>query len=344
MCDPKLKWEVKEMTNRKRLRCEKPYRYVFDAKAPGKLKVKLGEEFEIETEDAGSGVLKKPKDSTKIWTTDDFKYAPILLNPINGPVYIEGIERGDVVLVHILDIIPADHGWTAKLEGFGPLAYDSRFPKIHGRNFVRPIKHLPGPSGTTSDGKAQFPRDDPSKAAIEWNLAPFFGTIGLAPDHETISSLTGPYVANKGAYGGNWDARDLKKGCKLWIQSYHEGGLLFVGDLHASQGDGEWGGVANESPGLGVFKCEVLKNTRIPYARIEKEDTIIQLNNGRPLDRILHEATVWLMQWLINDYDFDERECYDFLATCPDFRYNVYQTVPPDHYTIGVEIAKRYLI
>ncbi len=49
------------------------------------------------------------------------------------------------------------------------------------------------------------------------------------------------------------------------------------------------------------------------------------------------------MQWLIKDYGFDERECYDFLAVCPDFRYNIYQTVPHDHYTVGAEIPKRYL-
>ena len=332
------------MSKRKRVPREKPYNYVFDAKLPPKLEVKLGEEFEIETDDAASGTIKKPEDSTKLWKTDDFKHTPILLNPINGPVYIEGVEKGDVVVVEIIDIIPADHGWTAKLEGFGQLAYDSRFPKIHERNLVRSIKHSPGPSGTTSDGKAQFPRDDPSKSPIEWNLAPFFGTIALCPDHELISSLTGPYVANKGGYGGNWDARDVKKGSKIWVSSYNEGGLFFAGDLHASQGDGEWGGVANESPGLGVFKCEVLKDTEIPYARIEKEDSIIQLNNGRPLERVLDEATIWLMQWLINDYGFDEQECYDFIATCPDFRYNVYQTVPPDHYTVGAEIPKRYLL
>jgi acetamidase/formamidase len=331
------------MSSRKKIFRERPYNYVFDAKIPPKLSVKFGEEFEVETEDAASGTLKKAEDSTKIWKTDDFTYSPVLLNPINGPIYIEGVERGDVVLIHILDVIPGDHGWTAKLAGFGHLAHDSRFPKIHGKNLVRSIKLSHGPSGTTSDGKAQFPRDDPTKPPIEWDLAPFFGTIALAPDHEVISSLTGPYIANKGSYGGNWDSRDVKKGSTVWLQAYHEGGLFFVGDLHASQGDGEWGGVANESPGLGAFKCTVLKDTRIPYPRIDKEDSIIQLNNGRPLERVLDEASIWMMHWLIEDYGFDERECYDFLATCPDFRYNIYQTVPPDHYTVGAEISKKYL-
>ena len=330
------------MNDRKRVACEKPYNYVFDAKIEPKLKVKLGEEFEVETEDAVSGIFKKPEDITKIEQSDAEKYVPVLHNPVNGPVYVEGVQRGDVVLLDILDVVPADQGWTAKFEGFGQLAYDSRFPKVHG-NSLRFIEHLPGPSGTTSDGKARFPRDDQSKPPIEWELAPYFGTIALAPDHESISSLTGPYVANKGAYGGNWDSRDVRKGSRLWLQSYHEGGLLFVGDLHGSQGDGEWGGVADETSGLGMFRCEVLKATKIPYARIEKADSIIQLNCGRPLERVLDEATIWLMQWLINDYGFQENECYDFIATCPDFRYHVYQTVPPDHYTVGAEIPKRYL-
>ena len=329
--------------DRKKAAIEKPYNYIFDAKMPPKLKVKLGEEFVVETDDAAAGILKQSEDSTKIWKTKEFEYTPILLNPVTGPIYIEGVERGDVVLIHILDVRPADHGWTAKIEGLGQLTYDARFPKVSQKSLVRAIKHHPGPSGTFSDGTAEFPRDDPSKPPIKWNLAPFFGTIALAPDHENISSLIGPYVAIKGGFGGNWDARDVKKGSCIWLQSFHEGGLLFAGDLHASQGDGEWGGIANESPGMGIFRCDIIKNKRIPYARIEKKNSIIQLNNGRPVERVLDEATIWLMQWLMEDYGFEEAECYDFLATCPDFKYNVYQSVPPDAYTVGAEISKKYL-
>jgi len=333
---------MEKMVKRQRVTSVKPYNYVFDQKIPPKIRVKLGEEFEVETEDAISGHLRKPEDYAKIGKTLEFTRMPSETNPINGPVYIEGVEPRDVLLVDILDIVPAEFGWTCVVPDFGPLKYDARWPKCHGPS-VRFIKHLPGPSGTTSDGKAQFPRDDPSKPPFEWNLAPFFGTIGVAPDREAISSITGPYVAVKGAWGGNWDARDVKKDTKLWLQAYHKGGLFFVGDLHASQGDGEWTGVANESPGLGVFKCEVLKNTRISYPRIEKKDSIVQLNSGRSLDRALEEATTWLMEWLVKDYGFDQLECYNFLSSCPDFRYNIYQMISPDHYTVGVEIPKKYL-
>ncbi len=330
------------MSARKRLSLEKPYNYFFNAKEPPKLRVQIGEEFEIETEDASSGSTKMPEDAEKIGKGDMWNHRPPLANPISGPVYIEGVERGDVVIVEILDIIPAEYGFTSKIEGFGQLTHDARFPKCHGSS-VRPIRHLPGPSGTTSDGKAQMQRDDPSKPPFEWDLEPFFGTIGLSPEFEVISSLLGPYTASKGGNGGNWDARDIKKGSKIWLQALCPGGLFMVGDMHGSQGDGEWGGVADETAGLGVFKCEVLKNKTISYARIEKRNSIIQMNSGRPLERALDEATIWLMQWLIHDYDFDERECYDFLAVCPDFRYNIYQSVPQDCYTVGAEISKRYL-
>jgi len=329
------------MVKRQRVPLKKPYNFVFDSKIPPKMTVKLGEEFEVETEDALGGHLRKGDDYVKIETMPEFTRRPVELNPISGPVYIQGVEPGDVVFVDILDIIPADFGFTPIVPGFGPLKYDSRWPKCQGPT-VRFIKHLPGSSGTTSDGKARFPRDNPSKPPLEWNLAPFFGTVGVAPDREAISSLTGPYVSSKGAWGGNLDARDIKKGARLWLQAYHKGGLLFVGDCHASQGDGEFG-FANETPGLGVFKCEVSKNMRIPYVRVDKEDSIIQLNSGRPLDMILGEATLWLMEWLVNDYGFDQQECFNFISTCPDFRYNVYQIFSPDHYTVGAEIPKKYL-
>lgn len=328
--------------NRQRLFRKKPYNYLFNATTPVKLRVELGEVFEVETDDASSGTYSKPEDVTKIVEGSALNFTPAKKNPINGPVYINGVERGDIVIVNILDVIPEDKAWVAKIPNFGHIAYDIRWKAAHGP-FIRQIRIEEGPSGTNSDGKAYFPRDNDSKPPIEWDILPFFGTIGLSPDHEAISSLTGPYVANKGCYGGNWDARDIKKGAKIYLQSYHEGGLFYVGDLHVSQGDGEWGGVACEAPGLGIFKCEVIKNKKIPYARIENEKSIIQLNNGRPVERVLDEATIWLMDWLCEDYGFEKLECVDLIATCPNLKYNVYQTVPPDHYTVGVEIHKRYL-
>ena len=266
---------------RKKLSLERPYNLFLDSKIPPRLRVAPGEEFEIETEDGLSGTLKVPEDAKKFGQEDMWHHTPPLINPVNGPVYIEGVERGDVVKVEILDIVPAESGWNFKVDGFGQLTYDARFPKCHG-SYVRPIKHLSGPSGTTSDGIGQMPRDDPSKPPFEWKLAPFFGTIALCPEHEVISTLTGPYVAGKGGNGGNWDARDVKAGSVIWLQASCPGGLLLVGDMHGSQGDGEWGGIADETSGLGVFKCEVIKDSPIPYARIEKPDAIIQMNSGRP--------------------------------------------------------------
>jgi len=321
---------------------DSPYQFVFDWKVAPKLRVELGEEFEVESQDAFAGKFKKPEDARELGQTSEFQYHPAKLNPITGPVYIESVERGDVLIVEIVDIIPSEEGRVAKIPGVGQLAHDCRWIEAQGPS-IRPIKNLVGPSGTTSDGKAQFPRDDRSKPPIEWDLQPFYGTIGLAPDREVISSVTGPYVQSKGAFGGNWDIRDVKRGSKIWLPVFHRGGLLWLGDLHGSQGDGEWCGVAHEVAGVGVLKCEVIRNQTIPYARIETEDSLIQLNSGRPVERVLDEATIWLMGWLRNDYGLEKLECVDLLATCPGFKYNIYQSVPPDHYTVGAEMLKKYL-
>jgi len=331
------------MSYRKRLSYkESAYQFAFDPRETPKLKVKPGEEFEVETQDSFLGKFKNAEDAGKLGRSSEFRYHPAKLNPITGPIYIEGVKRGDVVIVEILDIIPGKEGCVAKIPGVGQLAHDSRWIEAQGPS-IRPIKNLVGPSGTTSDGKAQFPRDDRSQPPIEWDLQPFYGTIGLAPDREVISSVTGPYVKSKGGFGGNWDVRDVKKGSRIWLPAFHEGGLLWLGDLHGSQGDGEWCGVAHEVSGLGILKCEVIHDLTIPYARIEKEDSLIQLNNGRPLERVLDEATIWLMEWLCNDYGLEKLECADLLAACPGFKYNIYQSVPPDHYTVGAEILKKYL-
>jgi len=304
-----------------------------------KIRVKLREEFAVETEDCFNGELKKMNDLPVSSQLSFLARFPPLMNPLGGPIYVEGVEPGDILVVDIVDItldMERGQGVTAVVPGFGPLKDSATWQECRGPS-AHFIKHVPGSSGTLSDGKAVF------SSRLSWDLRPFFGTIGVAPDHESVSSLTGPYVSAKGGWGGNWDSRDVCKGSKIYLQAYNPGALFFVGDLHASQGDGELCGVADETSGEGIFSCDVIKKRAIPYARIEKKDSIIQLNNGRPLERIIEEAFVWMMGWLVTDFKFGKLESHEFLSVCPDVRINVYQMVPPDHYTVGIEVPKKYL-
>jgi amidase len=308
--------------------------YAFDRNSPPKIIVEPRERFIIETEDALSGRIKSDLDLPVDSLIGDLsEKTPALSNPIGGPVSVRGAERGDVLVVHIDDIIVDGLGWTAILPGKGPFRDSARWPLCRGP-YVRIIRHMPGLSGTTSDGKAMF---DPHTT---WNLEPFIGTIGVAPEREIESSAVG-----QGPWGGNLDCRDICKNSKIFLPVYNTGGLLFIGDVHGSQADSELSGVADETKASVTLSCEVLKNKKIPYVRIEKSDSIIQLNNDKPLEDALMQAFIWMMEWLTREYDFDEREAYMHMSANPDVRINVYQMVSSGklRYTVGVQFPKAHL-
>lgn len=300
---------------------------------PPALRVAQGESFVLETEDSSAGFVKSEKDlPTPENLRPSSEFDPPKRNPLSGPVYIEGVERGDLLVVNIEKIVPAEQGATW-IYGSGIFKDSKKWPEL-GEASVHIIRHKPGPSGTTRDGKAFY------NDRIVWQMRPFIGTIGVAPDFEVESSLTG-----QGKWGGNWDCRDMKEGTKLYLNCYHEGGLLYVGDVHGTQGDGEWTGVANETEAEVTLSCTAIKQKTIPYPRLEKEESIVSLYAARPLEDAVQTAIINLMDWLVTEYGMEPRDVYFQLSVNPDFRINVYQMVKAYRlqYTVGAEFPKKYL-
>jgi amidase len=319
----------------KRVSREAPLSYTFDGAKNPVLMVGLDEEFVIETQDNTGGRIRSEKD---LPTPATFGAAvdsdPRKLNPVCGPILVDGVGRGDLLAVSIRRIVPAETGVTFIHEGFGPFAESRRWPEL-GQNFTKVIKHLPGPSGTTADGTAVFGR------SLTWPLAPFIGTIGVAPDFELHSSLAGQLPC-----AGNWDCRDMKAGSTLYVNCYHEGGLLYVGDVHAGQGDTEWSGTADEVTAEVTLSCRVIKGKKIPYARIEKPDSIVQLFADKPMEEAVHNAIIHLMGWMVEEYGMKPIDVYLMLTVNPSFRVNIYQMIrdPLFKYVVGAEFPKKYLV
>ena len=313
---------------------EQAMEYEFDHQHPPKLRVKQGESFVVDTEDAGSGLIRSPDIAPRLHELPPWKFEPPKANPIGGPVYVEGAEKGDLLEVSIEQIVVDEQGFTAFRPGFGPLGDSSRWQSVRGP-YVHIIKHLPGPSGTTRDGKGVF------SDKITWDLQPFIGTIGVAPEREVETSLVG-----QGPWGGNLDVRDMKVGTKCYLNCYHPGGLLYVGDVHGSQGDTEFYGTADETRAELTLSCKVIKNKRIPFVRLEKAESIVSLYSFRPLENAVESAIVNLMDWMVSEYGVSEREAYMHTCINPDFRVHVYQMVCLGRlqYTVGAEIPKKYLV
>ncbi|MEM3079623.1 MAG: acetamidase/formamidase family protein [Thermoproteota archaeon] len=163
----------------KRIKREKAVQYAFTNSVKPILKVKKGEEFIVETWDAIGNRIKTREDLPVPEVLGELTDStPMKANFLAGPIFVEGAEKGDVLAVDILDVVPADHGVNFILPGFGPLADSLKYRECVGP-FTHIIKHTKGPSGTTSDGEALL------ETGETWRLMPFIGTIGVAPEWET---------------------------------------------------------------------------------------------------------------------------------------------------------------
>jgi amidase len=261
------------------------------------------------------------------------KYDPPKFNPVSGPIYINGARKGDLLEVSIEKIIPAEIGYSAIDPDAGPLCHNKKWPEF-GDAYIKILKNIPGPSGSTRDGKAIY------NECISWDLEPMIGTIGVATEYEIHGTLNGQTPCC-----GNWDCKDIKEGSKLYLNCFHDGALLFLGDVHASQGDTEWTCFANEVKAEVSLSCKVIKNKKIPYARIEREESIIQLFADKPLEEAVHRAITSLMSWMVEEYGVGAKDAYIMISCSPEFKVKVYQMVkgPNLPYVVGAEISRKYL-
>jgi acetamidase/formamidase len=181
------------------------------------------------------------------------------------------------------------------------------------------------------DGKIKF------NEKISWPVSPFIGTIAVAPEREVITSIYG-----QGIGGGNIDCRDVKPGNTFFVNSQNEGGLLFVGDVHSSQGDTEFSGVAAETRAEVTLSVDVIPGKKIPYPRIETPSSLISLYNSRPLEHAVTKAVFNLMEWLVEEYGMSQRDAYMQISVNPGVRVYIYQMIPDMSilYTAGVEFPK----
>ena len=207
---------------------------------PPRLVVAPGETVEFKTVDASGGQIS-PKSTIADVAAMDFGK----VNPVSGPVYIDGAEPGDAVKVTILDFTPSGWGWTANIPGFGVLADDFKEPALH------LWKYDAGTMAPASFGPGgRVP------------LKPFCGTIGLAPAEAGLHSIVPPRRV-----GGNMDIRDICAGTTLYLPVEVAGGLFSVGDTHATQGDGEVCGTALESPINVALQFDLEKGANLAFPR-----------------------------------------------------------------------------
>jgi len=191
------------------------------------------------------------------------------VNPVSGPIFVEGAAPGDALKIAIDSFAPQRHagrgfGWTANIPGFGLLA--DQFPD--------PALHV-----WTYDADTMAPAMFGREGRVP--LKPFAGTIGNAPAEPGLHSVVPPRRV-----GGNLDIRDLAAGTTLYLPVEVAGALFSVGDTHAAQGDGEVCGTAIESPMDVVLTLDLVKGAGLKTPRFTTPGPVT-----RHLDAKGYEAT-----------------------------------------------------
>ena len=198
---------------------------------------------------------------------------------LTGPVYIEGAEPGDVLKVRINKIVPRAYGTNFNVPGmFGE--FPSKFPEGQVKYFYLDLERK----------IAEF------APGIEIPLRPFPGTLGVARAEPGQYSSVPP-----GRYAGNLDIRDETEGSTLYVPVFVKGALLWTGDSHAAQGNGEINLTALETAYKEMsVTVEVVKNMKLEWPRIEINDAWITVGIDKDLnvalDILKAETTNFLME------------------------------------------------
>ncbi|MDR5821742.1 acetamidase/formamidase family protein [Caballeronia sp. LZ043] len=298
---------------------QKTYHYTIGPYSDPVLHVKPGDRIVVETRDAFEGKIKEETDRPSQVLQVPF------LNPQNGPIMIEGAEKGDVVAVYIEKMAPRGpdpHGFCCMIPNFGGLT---------GTDYTA-LLNEPLPEVVR---KIRIDEEN-----VYWSkrntlpYKPHIGTLSLSPEIDSINSLT------PDNHGGNMDVPDMGPGSITYLPVRSPGGRLFIGDAHACQGDGEVCGTAVEYQSTTTVRVDLIKGWRIDWPRLENEDALMSIGSARPLEDATRIAYRELVLWMAAEYGFDKWDAYMMLSQVGRVRLGNF--VDPK-YTVGAMVAKHYL-
>ena len=297
------------------------YSYVFNPYRESIARVKPNERVTIQTNDAFESRITKKEDlPSRALATAKF------LNPQTGPIYVEGAEPGDTLAVHIESIEPTrDFAVSVLIPYFGGLT---------STNFTRTLQE-PLPERVwiwnLVDGGTKLVSEE---LGVELAWEPFLGTLAVAPDLEAITALS------PGPFGGNMDVPDVKPGNTVYLPVWNSGALVYTGDCHARQGQGELCGVALEITSKVTVVFEVIKEKVIEWPRIESDEAIMVVGSARPMEDAARIANTELILWLEQEYGYDRWDAYQLLTQAGGLYVgNMVDTA----YSLVASVAKQHL-
>jgi amidase len=244
--------------------------------APG-----TGERIAFETSDEVYAQLHEHKDMAKLTAQ---------INPVTGPVYVEGAKPGDTLAVTIHEIRLKDYGWSVSLPGSGALQH------VMGDDmFTRQVPI--DAEGVHVTDRHTFP------------AKPMIGCIGTAPAEGSNSTIMPTY-----GQGGNMDLTECRPGSVVYLPVMVEGALLSIGDIHAIMAEGESSFIAIEAEGIAVVSVDLVHDMPLRAPRVETEDEWIFVGLGDPVQESIRRGYEDVFAFLVDDNGWSAGDAFAVLS------------------------------
>jgi acetamidase/formamidase len=269
------------------------YHRQFSALTPPALTISPGDVIHTTTIDAG-GVDERDQQRSPAG------------NPQTGPFYVAGARPGDTLAVRIVRL-RLNRGWAASDDAVVPRAL----------GLVEALKSSGKPVRWKLDrekGLATPQTPGEHMGAYVVPVRPMLGCIATAP------ASGAPDARDSGPYGGNMDFNEIGEGATVYLPVFVPGALLYLGDGHALQGDGEINGNALETSLDVEVRVDLIPARNIPGPRVETDTHIMGMGLARSIDEAFRSATANLAAWLSRDYHLAPSEVAEVIGTAVEYR------------------------
>lgn len=219
-------------------------------------------------------------------------------NPLTGPFYVEGAIPGDTLVIK-LNRVRTNRDWAQSGQGIVGNAL--------GPGYLMNLKRAQNFSSRwkldKEKGVAYLDKPTDPLKGFTVPLQPMLGCVGVAPPGRDVIR-----TADSGIFGGNMDYNQIREGTTIYLPVFHDGALLFMGDGHAAQGDGELTGDALETSMEFEFTVDLIPEKSVGTPRAENAEYLMAIGIGGSLDQALQRATTEMARWLEGDYKLNSTE------------------------------------
>src|SRR5206468_219810 len=230
-------------------------------------------------------------------------------NPETGPFYVETAMPGDTLVVQ-LTRVRLNRDWAMSDDAIVPRGLDTDLA-VKMKDGGKSVRwHL-----DTAHGVATLEKPSEHLAHYSVPLRPMLGCVATAPP----PAASAPGTGDSGGFGGNMDFNEVVEGATIYLPVRTPGALLYVGDGHAAQGDGELNGNALETSMEVEFTVDVISSKPLMTPRVESPTHIMTVGLGGSLEDALRAATASLGQWLEQDYKLTPSEIAMVLGSSVEY-------------------------